>query len=169
MPKTKHFDQLKGVVRTTEPFEMFDGLKKGYNKAVVLEWVTVVYLISVVVLMYFSMGSSQAMKAAWLEDMLSLIPAISFLVAAGIWNKKPNFKYPYGFHKVFSVAYFMGAFALLGMGLFIFYDSGMSLLKKEHPTIGSITLFGETFWMGYVMIAVLLWRPQGLFGRRLGI
>ena len=45
------------------------------RQAVRLEWLTVAYLISAVFFIYLTLGSSQAMKTAWFEDILSLIPA----------------------------------------------------------------------------------------------
>ena len=44
------------------------------KKAVRLEWLTIAYLLSAIVALYFTLGSSQAMKAAWAEDILSLLP-----------------------------------------------------------------------------------------------
>ena len=140
-----------------ESFELPDNLKEKLNKAKKLEWTTLVYLATVVILMYLVMGSSQAMKTAWLEDALSMIPAISFLIASRIYNRKPTKKYQYGFHRVFSIAFLTGSVALFGMGLFLLVDSTITLIKAEHPTIGSMMLFGKQIWMGWIMIAVLVY------------
>tara|TARA_R110002012_G_scaffold4274_5_gene19669 strand:+ start:5880 stop:6836 length:957 start_codon:yes stop_codon:yes gene_type:complete len=140
-----------------EAFELPERLQKKLNKAKKLEWVTIIYLATVVVLMYLVMGSSQAMKTAWLEDALSMIPAISFLIASRIYNKKPTEKFQYGFHRVFSIAFLTGSIALFGMGLFLLVDSAITLIKAEHPTIGTIVLFGHQIWMGWIMIAVLVY------------
>lgn len=64
--------------------EIPDELQDVYRRAVRLEWLTLVYLISAVLAIYFTLGSSQAMKGAWLEDLLSLLPSIAFLIAARI-------------------------------------------------------------------------------------
>ncbi len=140
-----------------EAFELPEDLKKKLKKAKKLEWVTLVYLASVVVLMYLVMGSSQAMKTAWLEDALSMVPAISFLIASRIYNKKPTQKFQYGFHRVFSIAFLTGSIALFGMGLFLLVDSTITLIKAEHPTIGTVMLFGHQIWMGWIMIAALVY------------
>ena len=140
-----------------EAFELPERLQEKLNKAKKLEWVTIIYLATVVVLMYLVMGSSQAMKTAWLEDALSMIPAISFLIASRIYNKKPTEKFQYGFHRVFSIAFLTGSIALFGMGLFLLVDSAITLIKAEHPTIGTIVLFGHQIWMGWIMIAVLVY------------
>ncbi|HEX6983372.1 MAG TPA: cation diffusion facilitator family transporter [Balneolaceae bacterium] len=153
---------------TTGDFEFPEKLQKTFKRTIWLEWITVGYLISVVVVMYLSMGNSQAMKAAWLEDLLSLVPAISFLVASRFYNKPATKKFLYGYHRVYSIAFLCGSVALFGMGIFLIVDSTIALVKAEHPTIGAITLFGNTIWMGWVMIAALTYSavPAVILGRK---
>jgi divalent metal cation (Fe/Co/Zn/Cd) transporter len=67
--------------------------------AVRLEWLTLAYLCSAVVAIYLTLGSSQAMKTAWFEDMLSMIPPAAFLVASRVRHRDPNDRYPYGYHR----------------------------------------------------------------------
>ena len=152
----------------TERHELPNELKEKMKKAKKLEWITIFYLVTVVIAIYFTLGSSQAMKAAFLEDLLSIVPSVLFLIAHRFYNKKPSgSKYPYGLHKVFTAAFLLGSFALLAIGLFAFYDSTMALLKKEHPTIGNLYIFGYSIWMGWVMILALLWSfiPAVFLGR----
>ena len=152
----------------TETHKLPEDKKHKLRKVKKLEWLTLAYLTSVVIVMYLTLGSSQAMKAAWLEDILSMVPAIAFLVAYAFFDKRPpDHKFLYGFHKLFSVAFLIGSFALLGMGLFTFYDSVMALVKAEHPTIPFKNIFGYEIWMGWLMIAALLWSfiPAVLLGR----
>jgi cation diffusion facilitator family transporter len=144
-------------MKSIHDFELPDDLKKTLSKAVNLEWITLGYLISVIILMYLVMGSSQAMKSAWLEDTLSLVPSIAFLISVKIFRKPPNKNFPYGYHRVFSISFLTGAVALLGMGLFLVFDSSMALIKAEHPTIGNKIIFGQRIWMGWIMIAALLY------------
>ncbi|MCM4155519.1 cation diffusion facilitator family transporter [Gramella sp. AN32] len=144
---------MKGIAS----FELPEELKKVLKEAIRLEWITIFYLLSVIVVMFLTMGSSQAMKTAWLEDLLSLIPSISFLIATRINKKPPDEKFRYGYHRVYSIAFLVGASALLGMGLFMIYDSSMSLIKLEHPSIGNKTFFGKQVWMGWVMILALVY------------
>lgn len=155
---------MKGI----KAFELPADLKKELRAAKKIEWLTLFYLSSVVVVMYLSMGSSQAMKTAWLEDLLSIIPSISFLIATRINTRQPDDKFPYGYHRVFSIAFLVGASALLAMGIFMVYDSAMSLIKLEHPTIGNRMIFGQQVWMGWIMIAALLYSsfPAMLLGRK---
>jgi hypothetical protein len=60
------------------------------QKAVRLEWLTIAYLLSAVAVLYVTLGNSQAMKAAWAEDILSLLPPIAFLIAARVRRRSPT-------------------------------------------------------------------------------
>ncbi|MFP2907279.1 cation diffusion facilitator family transporter [Pyxidicoccus sp. 3LFB2] len=132
-----------------------------------LEAWTLVYLVSAITFVYLTLGASQAMKAAWLEDLLSLIPPISFLVASRVAHRKPNAEYPYGYHRATTVAYLVGSVTLLTMGLWLLVESVLKLVRMEHPSIGSVQLFGHTIWMGWLMLAALVWTgvPSVLLGR----
>ena len=144
-------------MRTIHDYELPRSLQKVLKEAKVLEWTTVIYLLTVVVVMYLTLGSSQAMKSAWLEDVLSLVPSVAFLISTKINSKSPTKEFPYGFHRVFSISFLAGAVALLGMGLFLVWDSSMSLIMAEHPTIGSKVFFGRQVWMGWVMMIALVY------------
>lgn len=164
----KYDDALKGMLLPTAAHEVPPHLKPVLRKTKRLEWVTIIYMLTVIGVMFLTMQSSQAMKAAWLEDVLSLVPATVYLVAYSLFDKRPpGSKYPYGFHKVFTVAFLLGSFALLGIGLFVFYESVTSLVSADKPTIGQVQVFGKTMWMGWVMIAVLLYSfvPAFFLGR----
>jgi divalent metal cation (Fe/Co/Zn/Cd) transporter len=54
------------------------------------------------------------------------------------------------------------------MGSFIFIDSTITLLKGEHPTIGTVNLLGREIWLGWAMIVVLLYSflPAMILGRK---
>lgn len=138
-----------------------------HRRAVRLEWITVAYLVSAVVAIYFTLGSSQAMKGAWLEDLLSLAPPIAFLVADRVRYRRPGARYPYGYHRAVEVAFLAGALALLIMGGFLIVDSVLKLLAGEHPPIGMVELFDWQVWLGWLMIAALLWSaiPILIIGR----
>lgn len=138
-------------------FEFPDELQPLFKKAKRLEWLTIAYLISTATAIYFTMGHSQAMKTAWFEDLLSLTPAIAFLVASRVFMKPPNKEFPYGYHRVVSIGYLCGALALFAVGSFLVFDSIMTLLKAEHATIGTVVIFGHQIWLGYLMILALLW------------
>jgi cation diffusion facilitator family transporter len=137
------------------------------KKAVRLEWITIAFLVVTVFLVFLVMGNSQAMKAAWIEDLLSFIPAIVFLVALRVARKKPNPKHPYGYHRSVGVGHLVAAVALVTMGTFLLVDSASGLIAAEHPSIGSVELFGQVFWLGWLMMGVmaLIALPPVFIGR----
>lgn len=137
------------------------------KKAIRLEWITIGFLAVTVTLVFFVLGNSQAMKAAWIEDLLSFIPPIVFLVAVRIARRKPNPKHPYGYHRSVGVGHLVAAVALVTMGTFLIIDSGTGLLAAEHPSIGSVELFGQVFWLGWLMMGVmaLIALPPVFIGR----
>ena len=137
-------------------------------KAVRLEWFSIIYLITAVTLLYFTLGSSQAMKAAWVEDILGLTPPIAFLVASRVRNRRPNDRFPYGYHRATAIAYLCASVALLALGGFILYDSVTKLLMFEHPPIDLVKPFGDRpVWLGWLMLAALAYSavPQVFLGR----
>jgi cation diffusion facilitator family transporter len=120
-----------------------------------LEWATIFFMFTIVVIIYFTMGGSQVMKAAWIEDLLSFVPPIAFLVSAR-WKDRPADEgFPYGYHRSVSIAFLAGAVALTIFGVFILIDSILGLVRQEHPTIGTSVVFGHQLWAGWLMIAVL--------------
>lgn len=145
------------------PDEICTKLKKARR----LEWWTVFFLITIVIIMYFAVGSSQAMKSAWAEDMLSLLPPLLFLLSERVERRAPTRRFPYGFHRVGSLAFFASACALTAMGLFLLYEAGRTLAIADHPTIGTVSLFGHQVWLGWLMIAALTYSviPPVILGR----
>lgn len=133
-----------------------------------MEWLTLFYLFSVTIVMYLVMGNSQAMKVAWIEDALSMVSSSAFLVASNYFNKGPNKDFPYGFHRVYTIAFLCGAVALFVMGLFLVIDSSITLIKQERPSIGAVSAGGQVFWFGYLMYAALLYSaiPAMILGRK---
>jgi cation diffusion facilitator family transporter len=150
-----------------EHFELPPEKQQEYKKAKKLEWWTIAYLLSAIAAIYATLGSSQAMKTAWAEDMLSLIPAIAFLVASRYRNRSPNKRFAYGYHRSVSVAFLCAAVALFFMGLFLLYDALSSLAAFEHPSIGVVQLFGHQIWLGWLMLPALVWSaiPAFFLGR----
>ena len=138
------------------------------KKAVRLEWLTIAYLLSAIVILYFALGSSQAMKAAWAEDILSLLPPIAFLIASRVRRRQPNTTFPYGYHRVTSIAFLCASVALLSLGAFVLYDSVTKLLMFEHPPIDLVKPIGDSpVWLGWLMLPALAWSavPAVFLGR----
>jgi divalent metal cation (Fe/Co/Zn/Cd) transporter len=129
--------------------------ERSLQRARRIEWATIVFLAITIVGVNLVMGNSQAMKAAWVEDMLSLAPPIAFLVAARIIAKVPSAKYPYGFYRSVGVAHLVAGVALFAMGAFLLGDSLMGLLSGDRPPIGTVVLFGNVVWLGWLMMGVM--------------
>ncbi|MFC6020759.1 cation diffusion facilitator family transporter [Plantactinospora solaniradicis] len=142
-------------MRFYDRFELPADKAALHRRAVRLEWWTIAFFVGAVTLLALTLGQSQAMKAAWIEDMLGLVPPAAFLIAARFRNRRPNERFPYGYHRSVSVAFLAGAVALLGLGGYVVYDSLARLIAREHPPIGLIELFGHRFWLGWLMIAAL--------------
>ncbi|WP_285038555.1 cation diffusion facilitator family transporter [Plantibacter sp. lyk4-40-MEA-4] len=128
---------------------------RALRSAVRLEWASLVFLAAAITAVYLVMGSSQAMKAAWIEDLLSLAPPIAFLVAVRVVRRPPTREHPYGFHRSVGVAHVVAGVALFAMGMFLIIDSATGLIGAEHPPIGTIVLFGEPVWLGWPMMVVM--------------
>jgi cation diffusion facilitator family transporter len=137
------------------------------RQAIRIQWLTIVFLAGAITLVGLVTGNSQAMKVAWAEDMLSLAPPIAFLVAVRIIRKPPTAEHPYGYHRSVGVAHLVTGVALSTMGSFLIYDSAVGLFTAEHPSIGSVQLFGQVFWLGWLMLLtmVLTGIPPVLLGR----
>lgn len=137
------------------------------RKATYLEWLSIAYLCSVSILMYLVMGASQAMKTAWIEDILSIVPPCMFLLTNHYRNKTPDKHFPYGYHGITSIGYLVSSLALLIVGGYLMVDSTLKLIHQEHPTIGMQEYFGVDMWLGWWMMPVLFWGaiPPVLLGR----
>lgn len=135
------------------PREVREGLARGRTLCL---W-TLFWISSISILMYLVMGQSQAMKTAFIEDLLSLVPSITFLIAASLEHKPPSPKFPFGYKRFNSIAFLISATALLSIGSFMAYEAIMALLKMEHPSIGAISVFGTEIWLGWVMLGALVY------------
>lgn len=130
--------------------------KDALRKAIRFEWITLAFLAVSTSLIFLVLGNSQAMKVAWIEDLLSFLPPIAFLLAVRLIRRPPTEQHPYGYHRSVGIAHLVAAVALVAMGSFLILDSGAALLRAEHPTIGGVELFGQTVWLGWLMIAAMV-------------
>src|SRR3954452_15548666 len=86
-----------------------------FDRAKRLEWISIIFLVTIIAAIGLVMGSSEAMKAVWIEDLLSLVPPIAFLIGARFRGRDPTDEYPYGYRRAGLVAYLTGAVALLAL------------------------------------------------------
>lgn len=137
------------------------------KRAVRLEWWTLFWMGTVVAVMYMAAGGSQAFRTALFEDVLSLIPAIVFLIAARFERKPRTDEYRYGFDRAHSLAFLIAAVTLASVGAFLLFESAMTLVKQEHASLPPVVMFGQTIWSGWVMIAALAYSvvPPMILGR----
>lgn len=154
-------------MRVRGRYRLPDDKQPALRRARRLEWATLGFMASIVAVVGWTMGSSQAMKAAWIEDLLSLVPPLAFLVAARYQERPPDEKFPYGYRRAMSISFLIAASALLAFGLFILYESVVSLVEAEHPTVGAREVFGTPVWSGWLMIGALAYSivPPLVLGR----
>lgn len=132
-----------------------DAQQHVLKRAIRIEWASIAFLAVAITVVGLVVGSSQAMRAAWIEDLLSLAPPIAFLVSIRVMAKPATPKYPYGFFRSVGVAHLVAGVALFAMGALLFVESVLTLVRAERPPIGSIELFGQTVWLGWLMMAAM--------------
>lgn len=130
--------------------------RTALKRAIGWQIFTICYTIGTIILVALVMGSSQAMKTAWIEDMLSLLPQLSFLIALLFIRRRPTAKYPYGHHRAMSIGHLVAGVALIAVGAILAFESAMGLIHGERPTIGTTVILGHTVWLGWLMVAVML-------------
>lgn len=135
--------------------ELPEKQREVLRRAIRLEWISIGFLAVTVTLVFLVLGNSQAMKAAWIEDLLSFIPPIAFLIAVRVNRRRPTRAHPYGYHRSVGVGHLVSAVALTTMGGYLIVESGSGLIALEHPTIGTVELFGQSIWLGWLMIGVM--------------
>ena len=144
-------------------------LRDTMRKAIRLEYWNIFWTLTIIVEMGLVLGQSETMKTAWVEDTLGLVPPIMFLVAAHMEMKgKRSERFPFGFERVNGLGFFVAAVALTAVGALLLYNAVMALTAQEHATVGSVTLFGYSLWLGWLMIAAQLYSlvPPLIIGRK---
>lgn len=142
---------MKSMGRTDLPPAQQDALRR----AIRWEWFTIGYTIATIAIVAFVVGGSQAMRTAWIEDMLSLIPQAAFLVALLFIRRRPSRTFPFGLHRVMGVGHLVAGVALLAVGGNLAVEAIVGLVRAEHASIGTVNLFGHTVWLGWIMVSVM--------------
>src|SRR5438270_1655398 len=120
-----------------------------------LSWLSIVLLFSAGTFLFFALGQSEAMKTAWVSDILTAIPPMALLGAMHFELRDRSKRFPYGFTRSISVAFLVTSGVLSLVGLYLLYDSLGKLLKQQRPPIGTTVMFGHHFWAGWLMIVAL--------------
>jgi len=125
------------------------------RRAVRIEWATIAFLAVAITVVGLVVGSSQAMRAAWIEDLLSLAPPLAFLISVRLIARPATPGFPYGFFRSVGVAHLVAGVALFVMGAFLLIESVTTLVRAERPPIGSVQILGQTVWLGWLMMAAM--------------
>src|SRR4051812_10821568 len=118
-------------------------------------WRSILLVLLSGALLYLATGRSQTMKTAWITDVLSIVPSFALIVALRRELQPPNERYPYGHFRVISICFLLTATVLLSMGVWLFGESALKLVRQERPPIGAMMIFGHPVWAGWIMIAAL--------------
>src|SRR5439155_24152431 len=70
-----------------------------------LSWLSIVLLTIAAVVVGMTVGQSQALKTAWISDILTAIPPIALLVALRYELRPPSKRFPEGYARAISVAF----------------------------------------------------------------
>lgn len=137
------------------------------RRAQILEYLTIAHIAVSAAVLFATLGTSQAMKSAFLDDLIGAVPPIAFLVAVRYVQRPPSSGFPYGYHRARSVAFALAGLSILMVALFIILDGLMKLLQRHHPPIRSTAIFGVTVWTGWLMLAALVFAavPRAVLGR----
>ncbi len=134
---------------------MPDAQQRALKLGKKLSWWTIGYLLVDTALLFLIKGNSQAMQAAWVQDLLGMVPPVAFLLGIWIAGRPANKRHPYGHHQSMDIAHFVAAVALLAFGGFLLIESAMTLFTAQSPAIGLMSVFGLHIWQGWIMIAFM--------------
>ncbi len=136
-------------------FEFPDEQKQLRSRAKKLSWLSIGLLLSAATFLFFTLGQSQAMKTAWISDVLTAIPPVALLVAMHYELRPPSTRFPFGYTRSVAIAFLVTSAVLSLIGLYLLYDSLVKLLTRHRPPIGTMVLFGHQFWAGWAMVVSL--------------
>ncbi|WP_290278012.1 cation diffusion facilitator family transporter [Corynebacterium faecale] len=144
-----------------------DAVHNATRKCVILAWWTLGYLVVDTIILFMIKGNSQTMQAAWIQDLLGMVPPLAFLIGVRVARRKATRAHPYGYAQAMDIAHLAAGAALVGFGGFLLFESSMTLVARERPDIGQFSLFGLDMWQGWVMIAFMFITifPPLLLGR----
>lgn len=143
--------------------------RAAFESAVRLNWWQIGWVATIVIVMGLAMGGSQAMKTAWIEDLLAFVPPIAFLIGARLERRPPSAAFPFGFGRVNGLGFFVAAAALFTVGALLLLEAARTLLAQEHAAVGSVRVLGRDVWLGWFMIAAQAYAalPPLVIGRKL--
>src|SRR5437763_7440857 len=114
-----------------ERFEYPEEQRRLRAKAKGLSWASIVLLTSAGTVLFFALGQSEAMKTAWVSDVLTAIPPVALLVAMRYELREPTERFPFGYTRSISVAFLVTSGVLSIIGMYLLYDALMKLVTQE--------------------------------------
>jgi divalent metal cation (Fe/Co/Zn/Cd) transporter len=155
------------IVKPRAPRPIPDAQRDALAQARRLCRWSLLLLSAVAVMMYAVMDGSQAMKTALIEDVLSLLPPLSFLIAYRFQRAGADDEYINGRARAFDINFLISSVALTGVGTGLVWDGLHTLSTASHPVIGTVEVGGRVVWMGWLMMVALALSalPPMLLGR----
>ena len=143
------------VISERTPRPLGDAQDADLRRAARLCWWSIGLLGAVTVMMYAAMGGSQAMQTALIEDVLSMLPPMAFLIALRFRARGVDATYINGRERAFDITFLASAVALTAVGALLVLDSLHVLATRTHPVVGTVAIGDTVIWQGWVMIAAL--------------
>jgi divalent metal cation (Fe/Co/Zn/Cd) transporter len=142
-------------MRLAHPIDLPDEKRALWQRSRRLAWTTIGLLSTATVFLVLTVGQSQAMKTAWITDVLSILPPAALLLATRVELAAPTRRFPYGYSRAIAISFLVTASVLTLFGVYLFADAGLKLVRQERPPIGTMVIFGHQLWAGWLMIAAL--------------
>lgn len=153
------------------PYELPAPQLSTYRDARRLAAWTALYLVTAGAALYAVSGTSEAMRAAWLETVFSVTTPVVFVLGSEAARWPPGRRFPYGFSRCVSIAFLVNAATLFLLGLYLIVDALAKvgeLGTARGAPLGQVELLGRAVWLGWPVLAALAWSavPAWLMGRR---
>src|SRR5437868_14937267 len=93
-------------------YEIPAHLQAPHQRARRMAWLSIGLLFSAATALGLTLGQSQAMKTAWVSDLLTAIPPMAFLAATRMEARRPTQRFPFGYTRAISIAFLVTAAVL---------------------------------------------------------
>ncbi len=137
------------------PRPLPDTARQDLRRAARLCMWSLVLLSAVSTMMFAAMGGSKAMQTALVEDLLSLLPPLAFLIALRFRGRGVGRTYINGRERAFDITFLASSVALTAVGALLVIDGAHVLLTRTHPVVGTVAVGDAVIWQGWVMMAAL--------------
>ncbi|WP_149193231.1 cation transporter [Luteimonas suaedae] len=131
-------------------------------------WWSLFWMALVSAAIFAVMGGSQAMKTAFVENLMSLVAPTAFLIASRFQAKPIDHEYVNGRARAFDINFLISGATLTGVGLLLVWNGLHALLTATHPLVGTMRIGDTVVWQGWPMMGVLALSaiPPVILGRR---